>query len=121
MTLSQFKEKIEAFPEGTIFKNGLSEPFSWRGSYDEVAFSIVESPMSKLDVLKNIERAYDGTFYGYKGGEYLYRDTTPVNFEKEDYSDYSGGMYCAKMIAKFEDSKVFESQEHRLIHLAFSV
>jgi hypothetical protein len=120
MELKDFKEHISNFPKGTVFNYGISKPFSWRGSYDEVAFSIVESPMSKEDILANIELAYTGTFYGYKGGEYKYQDYTTVNFEEEGSRNYSDGRYVAQMIAKIEEKEEYQSQEDRLVKLAFS-
>ncbi len=120
MTLKDFKQHISSFPNGTQFNFGITNPFSWRGSYDEVAFSIVESPMSKEDILANIELAYTETFYGYKGGEYKYQDYTTVNFEEEGSCHYSAGRYVAQMIAKIEEKDEYQSQEDRLVKLAFS-
>ena len=46
MELKNLKDYISSFPNETVFKYGISKPFSWRGSYDEVAFSI-ETPMTR--------------------------------------------------------------------------
>ncbi len=120
MAFKDFKKHISGFPNGTQFNFGITKPFSWRGSYDEVAFSIVESPMSKEDILANIELAYTETFYGYKGGEYKYDDYTTVNFEEEGSRNYSAGRYVAQIIAKIEQKEEYRSQEDRLVKLAFS-
>lgn len=119
MELKDFKQHILNFPKETVFNYGISKPFSWRGSYGEVAFSILESPMSKEDILTNIELAYTKTFYGYKGGEYKYDDYTTVNFEEEGNCNYSAGKYVAQMIAKIEQKEEYQSQEERLVKLAF--
>ena len=118
MTLEEFKNQIERTEENKEFEYGISEPFSWRGSYDEVAFEILQQPMTREEILANIQKAYDETFYGYKGGEYRYQDYTPVNFE-ESYGRYTDGGYCAEMIAKIEGGEMHESQEARLVNLAF--
>ena len=120
MELKEFKQHIENFPKGTLFNYGISKPFSWRGSYDEVAFSIIESEMSKEDILKNIELAYTETLYGYKGGEYRCSDYTTLNFEENGYGDYSDGGYVSVMIGKIENSETYKSQEERLVKLAFA-
>lgn len=120
MELKNFKQLIEALPVGTICKYGISEPFSWRGVYAEVAFNIEKQPMLREDILTKIENAYNGTFYGYKGGEYKYCDYTDVHFE-EDYSSYTSGGYCSEIIAELEKEKPYISQEHRLASLAFSI
>lgn len=118
MNLKQFKDYIESFPDFHIFDNGISYPFSWRGSYDEVAFDIEFDQMSKEEVLKRIDDAYEDTFGGYKGGEYRYCDWTPIHFE-ENYGRYTDGAYCATIISNLEDKPTHISQEARLIHLAF--
>lgn len=120
MELKDFKQHIESFPNGTRFNFGISQPFSWRGRYYEVAFSIVESAMTREEILANIELAYTKTFYGYKGGEYQYGDHTTVNFEEEGSCSYSNGGYTTQMIAKIENSEEYRSQEERLVKLAFT-
>lgn len=119
MNLKEFKNYIEKAETGKEFDFGISSPFSWRGSYNEVAFEILELPMTREEILANIEKAYQEIFCGYKGGEYTYGDYTPVNFE-EDTGSYTDGDYCAKMIAKIEGGETYESQEIRLVKLAFS-
>ena len=119
MELKEFKQQIEQAEIGKNFDYGISEPFSWRGSYDEVAFEILEQPMTREEILANIEKAYTGTFYGWKGGEYAYEDYTEVHFE-EDASRYTDGGYCAEMISKIEGGEAYQSQEMRLVKLAFS-
>ena len=120
MQLQEFKQYIENFDMGTTFNYGISKPFSWRGSYDEVAFALVEESMTREQVLENIELAYTETFYGYKGGEYRYKGYTTVNFEQEGSRNYSNGDYVASMIAKIENSDTYQSQEDRLVKLAFT-
>lgn len=119
MELKDFKQQIENAEKDKIFDYGISSPFSWRGSYDEVAFEILEQPMSREDILSKIQEAYENVFYGYKGGEYRFSDWTNVNFE-EGKGDYTDGGYCSDMIAKIEGGDAYESQEARLVKLAFS-
>ena len=119
MNLKDFKEHISNYPNQTNFNYGVSKPFSWRGSYDKVGFSIVESPMTREEILVNIELAYTEIFSGYKGGDYEYSDYTTINFEGGGNSDYTDGEYVGQMIAKIEGGEVYLSQEERLIKLAF--
>lgn len=100
MTLGELKEYFEKFPDNTEFKFGLSEPFSWRGSYNEVAFSIIEGSFTKENILESINKAYVETFFGYKGGEYKYKSYTHVNFE-EDCSSYSNNGYILTKLFKY--------------------
>ncbi len=119
MELKEFKQQIEQAETGKTFDFGISEPFSWRGSYAEVAFQMLEQPMTREEILANIEMAYTETFNGYKGGHYKYGDNTEVHFES-DYGSWTDGGYCANWIAKIEDDEPYESQEMRLVKLAFS-
>ncbi len=119
MQLKDFKKHIKSFPDGTIFKYGISQPFSWRGVYAEVAFEMLEKPMSKEEILANIELAYTETFQGYKGGEYRYKDHTDIHFE-EDSSKWTDGRYISRWIAKVREEEEFISQEDRLVKSAFS-
>ena len=119
MNLIDLKNYINNFPNGTIFKYGLSEPFSWRGSYDEVAFDIIEQEMTKGEILSNIEMAYSKSFYGYKGGEYRYHGYTSVNFES-DYRSWTDGGYTEEWIAKIEGTETYRGSEHRLTKLLFN-
>jgi len=119
MTLIDLKEYFEKFPEKIKFDYGVSEPFSWRGRYDEVAFEILDQGMTREQILHNIKFAYIGEFSGYKGGKYEYDDFTEIHFEV-DTSSYTDGGYVANWIAKLENKSPNYSQEERLIKLAFS-
>lgn len=116
MNLEEFKDYVKSFAPGKMFDYGISEPFSWRGSYDEVAFDVLTNPMSREEILRRIEMAYTQEFHGYKGGEYRYRDYTPIHFE-ENVGRYTDGKYCAEWIARLEDSIPYNCQEERLVKL----
>lgn len=91
MILEELKNRIESYPS-EVMDFCLSEPFSWRGSYDEVCFSLNTTETSKKDNLKMINKALKETFHGWKGGEYRYNKNTTVNFE-ESRNAYSDGYY----------------------------
>lgn len=118
MKLKDFKQHIESFHKETIFDFGISQPFSWRGVYSEVAFEMLEQPMTKEEILANIELAYTETFEGYKGGEFRYNDHTDIHFET-DCGSWTDGGYTSRWIAKFENKQAYLSQEERLVKLAF--
>ena len=119
MKLKDFRQHIESFPSGTKFNFGISKPFSWRGVYAEVAFEMLDQPMSREEVLENIKLAYTETFRGYKGGEYRYNESTEIHFET-DIASWSDGYYVSKWIDKIERKVEYQSQEDKLVKLAFS-
>lgn len=117
MNLGQLKNHIEDLPHGTRLKYSLSDPFSWRGSYDEVAFRIEEIESTREELLEKIERALTEIFTGWKGGRYSYHESTTVHFE-EDESAYSAGAYVDRLILKI-DGMPYISNEHKLVDLIF--
>lgn len=117
MKLEEFKKHFET-SKAESFDYGISEPFSWRGSYDEVAFEILEDQMDKSEILRRINMAYTEQFHGYKGGEYRYNDYTEIHFEC-GHGSWSDGWYCANIIAEIEGS-FYQDQEERLVKLAFN-
>jgi len=119
MVLKEFKRLIEQVENGKTFEYGVSEPFSWRGVYAEVAFEIIDQPMTREEILANIEKAYTEEFYGHKGGTYRYSENHRVHFESCS-SSWTNGEYCANWIAKIEGDKTYQDQETRLVKLAFS-
>jgi hypothetical protein len=100
VNLQDLKNYIESLPKDKKFNYKLSEPFSWRGSYDEVAFSIEKEESTRELLLEQIEKALTGEFEGYKGGNYRYNGRTTVNFEEEE-SRFSDGSYVHEMLMEF--------------------
>jgi len=118
MTLGEFKNHIVRFENGKTFKYGISGPFSWRGIYAEVAFSVFEGETSKEDILENIEAALSETFYGYKGGDFRYDENTSIHFEQDD-SSYTDGKYCENWLAEITNQPKIYSQEEKLVKKMF--
>lgn len=118
MELKKFREHIESFPQGTLFNYGISSPFSWRGSYDEVAFDMLEQPMTREEILAKIQLVYTETFKGYEGGEYTYCDFVNIHFEP-DKESWTGGDYTSRWIEKIKDTQEYQSDEEILVKMAF--
>lgn len=120
MNLKQLKSHFENMDSNEKLDYSLSNPFSWRGSYDEVAFDIEEKPSTPKENLDKIKEAYNETFYGYKGGEFTFDDCTSINFE-QDTGSYTDGGYCEKLISELLDIEKVETPQERLVKLAFRV
>ena len=80
MIIADLKEYFEKAENPKFY---LVDVFSWRGRYDEVAFTPSKNG-SKEDSLRMIYRALSETFYGWKGGEYTYEEYTDAHFETEE-------------------------------------
>lgn len=119
MLLGKFKEKIEKLEKGTMFNYSLSDPFSWRGSYDEVCFTITTENSTREELLEKINKALSEEFYGYKGGKYAYGEKTWVNFE-DSYSAWSDGGYARDIIEKITDADKPDTIEEELVNLIFN-
>ena len=79
MIINDLKEYFENVKKPKFF---LTDVFSWRGIYSEVAFtpSIFGT---KEESLRLIDKALTEKLTGYKGGEYSYSEYTNVHFENE--------------------------------------
>lgn len=119
MTLGELKKHFQSKPDGTVFDYSLSDPFSWRGVYAEVCFSVTEDKSTKEENISKIEDALTNVFEGWKGGDYRYTEDTTVNFE-ETQRNWSDGDYVREMISVIEGSENFPDDETKLIRLAFS-
>jgi hypothetical protein len=84
LSLGQLREQLDALPHGmtVVADNGafIGREHSYRGYYDDLAFepSIEHSNVGTLRIM--VVRASQGTYTGYKGGEYTYADDTPLWF-----------------------------------------
>jgi len=101
------------------FNYSLSEPFSWRGIYNEVAFTIEEGQSTKQSIIKKINQALTYEFTGWKGGIYYYDENTPIHFE-ESHGRWSDGDYTEEWINKLTNTELVYSREEKLVKLLFN-
>lgn len=89
MTLKEYIEILESVKnKEKVLAKGLGSPHSWRGSYDELSFDIVEN-ISIQDMFDQAKECIGRKFTGYKGGDYIFDDSTPINIDY--YGDWSDG------------------------------
>ena len=89
MTLGEYIKILENVEDkNKMLKKGLGDPDSWRGSYEELAFDIVENItiQEMIDCAKN---CIGKQFTGYKGGKYIFDEDTTINIDS--YGDYTCG------------------------------
>lgn len=77
MTLKHLKSYFENTENSKFY---LTDIFSWRDIYNEVAFTS-STEGSREESLNLINEALNGAFTGYKGGCYTYNIYTKVHFE----------------------------------------
>lgn len=118
MTLKEFRNLISQHPAGCTFEYSLSKPFPWQGGYREVAFTLLPEPCLREQLLERIAHAKKILFTDATGNKYRYFEDTQVNFEASP-SSWSGGAYCAELIADIECEDPCYTQESRLARLAF--
>lgn len=87
MKLGTLIDLLEKYPESRKVQHGFSNPHSWRGSYDELAFEPVDNT-TVGDMLYAAKSAVGEVYCGWKGGEYLMSKDTTVNIDyKGSWSD----------------------------------
>lgn len=87
MTLQDLIVELQKLPPDAIFGEGFDEAFSYRGSYNEIAFNPAQNVPAQ-QMLAIAKSAIGQTFTGYKGGDYTMGDYTPVNVAS--WGDYNG-------------------------------
>jgi hypothetical protein len=77
LTLGSLVERLEAEdPDAEVY--GLGVLKSYRGYYDDLAFDPEARRCTVADLLAECRRAMGRVFSGYKGGDFLMGETTPL-------------------------------------------
>ena len=77
MTLGKLIDALSALP-GDRKISGVGGPDSYRGYYRDLAFEPDESERTVAEVLQECSDCMGREFTGYKGGEFLMGERTPV-------------------------------------------
>jgi hypothetical protein len=77
MTLGELIKRLEKVDPKQEVKMGFSNPHSYRGYYDELAFEPQEDT-TVGEMLDWAKSAVGATYTGYKGGEYTMSEWTEV-------------------------------------------
>lgn len=75
MTLGQLIEELRKHPTDTVVKHGFTNPHSYRGYYDHLAFEPARN-VSVGSMLAAAESALGETFEGWKGGQFTMDEDT---------------------------------------------
>ena len=102
MTLGGMITTLEAMPKEAEIQ-GISEPDSYRGYYSDLAFKATEGKIKVADALEMCRAAMGKVFTGYKGGDYMMGELTPLWL-----ADYG---CCGKKIMAIGDNGVLETEE----------
>lgn len=78
LTLGGMIEKLKSFNSDCLIRK-LHSPHSYRGHYDDLAFEIDENGcMTIKELLNVVTGCLWQVFYGWKGGEFLMHEGTPI-------------------------------------------
>ena len=80
LTLGQLIDRLKKMDPATEITPALSNPHSYRGYYSDLAFEPDGSRTTAADLLILAQAALDQTFGGYKGGDFIMTDDTPLWF-----------------------------------------
>lgn len=77
LTLGRLIETLEAMPAGAVVAN-LGDAHSYRGYYVDLAFELSGGTRPAADLLREAKIAMGKVFEGYKGGEFVMGELTPL-------------------------------------------
>ena len=77
MSLGGLIKALESCPEGTVFKEGFSNPHSYRGDYYELAVE-PDYDVTREGMLACLRSVLNTELTGYKGGEFLMDEDVDV-------------------------------------------
>lgn len=77
MTLGKMIAALEAMPPDAEV-SGLGHAHSYRGYYSDLAFEPQKAKVKAADLLAECRKAMGRTFCGYKGGDFMMGDSTPM-------------------------------------------
>lgn len=77
MTLGKLIERLAALPPETRVK-GLGSEHSYRGYYSDLAFEPTDTEIPASALLAQCRAAMGREYEGYKGGDYLMGESTPL-------------------------------------------
>ena len=102
MTLGKLITVLEAMPKDSMVAN-LCDPRSYRGYYIDLAFDHEKGKRPAVELLKECKETVGKVFSGYKGGDYVMDESTPIWI--------AGYGECGvKLIALYADGR-FDTQE----------
>lgn len=81
MTLGQLIERLAALPSETRVK-GLGSEHSYRGYYTDLAFTPTDTEVLASEILAQCRAAMGREYEGYKGGDFLMGESTPLWISK---------------------------------------
>ena len=95
MVLRELIEALEAIDPETSVPIGFSDPHSYRGYYDDVAFH-AESDTTVGAMLASAKEALGSVYDGYKGGRFTMEGYTPCWLAEYGYEGETIGPFLLK-------------------------
>ncbi|RLB94666.1 MAG: hypothetical protein DRH26_00495 [Deltaproteobacteria bacterium] len=102
MTLGTFMARLLELPHDLKIGN-LINPHSYRGYYCDLAFEAGPGEVTVLETHKLCQSCMGKIFTGYKGGEFMMGEATPIWF-----AEYGS---CGTRIVAIKDNGVLETKE----------
>lgn len=85
LSLGELIEALAALPPTLVMPLGFAHPHSYRGYYEQLAFE-TRRDVTVGSMLDAARSALGSVYQGWKGGDYLMHEGTPVNLVSEEGS-----------------------------------
>lgn len=104
MTLGSLMEALEKMPSDALI-TGLGHAHSYRGYYSDLAFEPQMEQVTAANLLTQCRAAMGRVFEGYKGGDYVMGETTPI------WAAHYGTTAGAKKLIALNADGTFETRD----------
>ena len=101
MRLKDLINYLEFKDENAVAVNGFAHPYSYRGWYEQLAFTPVEKTTAG-EMLKHAKAAQGRSFPGWKGGEYFMDGNSFVNIAERGSCGDEDEITVERLDAMFE-------------------
>tara|TARA_R110002012_G_scaffold185098_1_gene351687 strand:- start:1294 stop:1629 length:336 start_codon:yes stop_codon:yes gene_type:complete len=107
MSLGRLIKALESCPEGAVFKEGFSNPHSYRGDYYELAVEPTFD-VTREEMLACLQSVLNTELEGYKGGEFIMHEDVDVYLAYHSYTSQTLVTGCG---ARYGESFVILTEE----------
>lgn len=117
MKIKELLEALQKLPDGWVVRRGFGNLHAYRGYTNFLALEVIDVPMSKQQLIRELLDYENRLFTGWKGGEFIYTEESPIVIAVEGYlsSNHVFDMQCHYVSRQEIESKETEIKIYKLL------